>query len=163
MAQRVSGVCAVSRRCNVILRHFKACTYAVNIFEDTCRVYITGKDAVSALAEASSALFLPMRWGISFKNPPKPERSYRKSDISSTATKAPVSCVDSLPGTHGGIEVMYLSVGAGAGEDRGFNCAHAGCRAAGFSCLNMYRFLPRPTQGMRRRVHLEHAGSVRSH
>lgn len=35
--------------------------------------------------------------------------------------------------------------------------------APGFACLNLYLLSPQPTQGIRRRVHLEHAGCARSH
>lgn len=35
--------------------------------------------------------------------------------------------------------------------------------AAACACLNLYRFSPQPTQGMRSRVHLEQAGLARSH
>lgn len=147
MAQSVSGVWAVARSARLILRHLNAYTYAANISEDGSCKYNVGKTAVSALTEASKALFRPRRRGSSLRNPPKPEMSYRKSETFSTATKAPVLLVSSFPGTRPGTALWVWAAAEVAGDPEG-----------GFACLNLYRLSPHPTQGIRRRVHLEHAG-----
>jgi hypothetical protein len=123
-------------------------------------------------------LLRPRRRGRSLRKAPHPARSYRRSDTSSTAMYAAVPRVRPLLGVLrresrlpplGGSALADAAGGGGLEPpepEAGFLGPGAGAAPAGATacaCLNLYLFSPQPTQGMRSRVHLEHAGLARSH